>query len=167
MLAYRCRPRHLNMEGKLRDCVTCHWSAISGLEDVKDDSRPDRPSTSKTDDNIEEISNLVPSDHQLSTRAIADGVEIDKERDYVYETNFSYNSFGIQNVCAEMVFKILILEPQEDRKNVGTNTLNTIENNPKLLKRSMTCVESWFFTYKPETNPCTGQRTPNDSQKIS
>ena len=41
-----------------------------GREHVEDDSRPDRPSTSKTDDNIETISNLVRSDRRLSIRAV-------------------------------------------------------------------------------------------------
>lgn len=35
-----------------------------GREDVQDDSRPGRPSTSKTDDNIEKIGNLIRSDRQ-------------------------------------------------------------------------------------------------------
>ncbi|EGI60514.1 FLJ37770-like protein, partial [Acromyrmex echinatior] len=49
-----------------------------GREDVEDDSRPGRPSTSKTDDNIE-IGNLVRSDRRLSIRAIGETVGIDKE----------------------------------------------------------------------------------------
>ena len=48
-------------------------------EDVEDDSRLGRPSTSKTDDNIETIGNLVRSDRRLSIRAIAETVGIDKE----------------------------------------------------------------------------------------
>ena len=38
-----------------------------GLENLKDDSCPGRPSTSKTDDNIEKIGNLVRSDRRLSS----------------------------------------------------------------------------------------------------
>ncbi|EGI58630.1 FLJ37770-like protein [Acromyrmex echinatior] len=50
-----------------------------GREDVEDDSRPGRPSTSKTDDNIETIGNLIRSDRRLSIRAIGETVGIDKE----------------------------------------------------------------------------------------
>ncbi|KAG5316744.1 GVQW3 protein, partial [Acromyrmex insinuator] len=50
-----------------------------GREDVGDDSRPGRPSMSKTDDNIETIGNLVRSDRRLSIRAIGETVGIDKE----------------------------------------------------------------------------------------
>ncbi|EFN86740.1 Putative uncharacterized protein FLJ37770, partial [Harpegnathos saltator] len=50
-----------------------------GREDVEDDSRPGRPSTSKTDENIEKVGNLIRSDRRLTIRAIAETVEIDKE----------------------------------------------------------------------------------------
>ena len=50
-----------------------------GREDVEDDARPGRPSTSKTDKNIEKIGNLVRSDRRFSICAIAETVGIDKE----------------------------------------------------------------------------------------
>lgn len=50
-----------------------------GREDVEDDARPGRPSTSKTDKNIEKIANLIRTDAGLSVRAIAENVQIDKE----------------------------------------------------------------------------------------
>lgn len=50
-----------------------------GREDVEDDARPGRPSTSKTDENIEKIANLIRTDAGLSVRAIAENVQIDKE----------------------------------------------------------------------------------------
>jgi len=57
----------------------------------------------------------------------------------------------MQKVGAKMVPKILTFEQQEPRKNVCTDTLNAIENDPNLLERIITCDESWFFTYDPET----------------
>ena len=44
-----------------------------------------------------------------------------------------------------MVPKILTFEQQEARKNLCTDTLNAIENDPNLLERIITCDESWFF----------------------
>lgn len=117
-----------------------------GQEDVEDDSRPGRPSTSKTDDNIEKIGNLVRSDRQLSIRTIAETVGIDKES----VRQILHNNFNMQKVCAKMVPKILTFEQQEARKNVCTDTLNAIENGSNLLERIITC-KLWFFTYDPET----------------
>uniref|UniRef100_A0A0K0E1H9 HTH psq-type domain-containing protein n=1 Tax=Strongyloides stercoralis TaxID=6248 RepID=A0A0K0E1H9_STRER len=48
-------------------------------EDVEDDSCPSSLSTSKTDENIEKVGNLIRSDCWLTIRAIAETVGIDKE----------------------------------------------------------------------------------------
>ncbi|GFT52210.1 protein GVQW3 [Trichonephila clavipes] len=50
-----------------------------GRQDVEDDSRPGRPSTSKTDENVEKVASLIRSDRRLSIPAIAETVNIDKE----------------------------------------------------------------------------------------
>lgn len=57
----------------------------------------------------------------------------------------------MQKVCAKLVPKILTIEQKEARENVCTDTLNAIENDPNFLERVITCDESWFFTYDPET----------------
>ena len=101
----------------------------------------------KTDDNIEKIGNMVRSGRRLSIRAIAETVGIDKE----CIRKILHNNFNIHKVCAKMVPKILTFEQQEARKNVSTDTLNAIENDPNLLERIITCDKSWFFTYDPET----------------
>lgn len=93
-----------------------------GREDVQDDSRPGRPSTSKTDDNIEKIGNLIRSDRRLSIRAIAETVRIDKES----VRQILHNNFNMQKVCAKMVPKILTFEQLEARKNVCTDTLKAL-----------------------------------------
>ncbi|GFX43394.1 protein GVQW3 [Trichonephila clavipes] len=50
-----------------------------GRQDVEDDSQPGRPSTSKTDENVEQVASLIRSDRRFSIRAIAETVNIDKE----------------------------------------------------------------------------------------
>ncbi|KAJ8961712.1 hypothetical protein NQ318_021312 [Aromia moschata] len=46
---------------------------------IEDDPRPGRPSTSKTDENIENIGKLIREDHLLSIRGLAEIIEIDEE----------------------------------------------------------------------------------------
>ena len=142
-----------------------------GQEDVQDDSRPGRSSTSKTDGNIEKIGNLIRSDRRLSIRAIAETVGIVKES----VLQILHNNFNMRKVCAKMVPKILTLEQQEACKNICTDTLNAIENDTNLLKRIITCDESWFFTYDPETKrqslhwkslSSLSQKSINDQVKI-
>ncbi|MGP1955718.1 MAG: hypothetical protein ACTS8W_02520, partial [Arsenophonus sp. NC-PY1-MAG3] len=50
-----------------------------GQQDVEDDLRPGRPTTSKTDDNVKKVANLIRIDRQLSICAVAETVGIDKE----------------------------------------------------------------------------------------
>ncbi|GFV15654.1 mariner Mos1 transposase [Trichonephila clavipes] len=118
-----------------------------GRQDVEDDSRPGRPSTSKTDENVEKVACLIRSDRRLSIRAIAETVNINKE----CVRQILHDNLNMQKVCAKMVLKILTFEQQATRKNVSTDILDVIKNDPNLLKKVITCDESWFFTYDPET----------------
>ncbi|GFS88083.1 protein GVQW3 [Trichonephila clavipes] len=118
-----------------------------GRQDVEDDSRPGRLSTSKTDENVERFASLIRSDRLLSIRAIAETVKIDKE----CVRQVLHDNLNMQKVCAKMVPKILTFEQQATRKNVCTDILDAIKNDPNLLEKVITCDESRFFTYDPET----------------
>ena len=50
-----------------------------GREEIGDDQRPGRPSTSKTDANTEKFGETVRHNRHLSIRAVAELVKIDKE----------------------------------------------------------------------------------------
>ncbi|GFW67047.1 FLJ37770-like protein [Trichonephila clavipes] len=58
-------------------------------------SGPDDPSTSRADDKIVKITNLIHFDNPLSTRAIAETVGIDKS----YVRQILCNNFGMQKIC--------------------------------------------------------------------
>ncbi|GFW37001.1 FLJ37770-like protein [Trichonephila clavipes] len=88
--------------------------------------------TSKTDDNIEEIGNLVRFDYRLRIRAISGTVGIDKKS----LQQILHNKFGMHKVYAKMMPKTLMFEQQEARKTVCTETLNFIENTLDLLKNN-------------------------------
>ncbi|KAJ8956931.1 hypothetical protein NQ318_014350 [Aromia moschata] len=53
--------------------------ALNGRETTEDDPRPGRPSTSKTDGNIEKIGKVIREDRRLNIRGLADIIGIDKE----------------------------------------------------------------------------------------
>ncbi|GFV50045.1 protein GVQW3 [Trichonephila clavipes] len=72
-----------------------------GRQYVEDDSRPGRPSTSKTDENVEKVASLIRSDRRLSIRAIAETVNIDKE----CVRQILHDNLNMQKVCAKMVQK--------------------------------------------------------------
>ena len=52
-------------------------------EEVKDDHRSGRPSTSKTNENVERVRQKVQSDRRLTIRMIADELVINSERVWI------------------------------------------------------------------------------------
>ncbi|GFV60152.1 putative mariner transposase [Trichonephila clavipes] len=104
-----------------------------GRQNVEDDSRPGCPSTSKTDENVEKVASLIRSNRRLSIRAIAETVNIDKE----CVRQILHDNLNMQKVCAKMVPKILTFEQQATRKNVCTDILDAIKNDPNLLEKGI------------------------------
>ena len=47
-----------------------------GREDVNDDARPGRPSTSTTDENIEAVKKMILDNRRITIREVADDVGI-------------------------------------------------------------------------------------------
>ncbi|GFV69830.1 FLJ37770-like protein, partial [Trichonephila clavipes] len=111
------------------------------VQNVEDDSRPGRPSTSKTDENVEKVTSLIRSDRRLSIRAIAETVNIDKE----CVRQILHDNLNMQKVCAKMVPKILTFEQQATRKNVCTDILDAIKNDPNLLEKVKSALKGTRF----------------------
>ncbi|GFU20161.1 protein GVQW3 [Trichonephila clavipes] len=135
-----------------------------GRQDVEDDSRSGRPSTSKTDEDVEKVASLIRSDRRLSIRAIAKTVNIDKE----CVRKILHDNLNMQKVCAKMVPKILTFEQQATRKNVCTDILDAIKNDPNLLEKVITCnVNPGFLRMirKQSANPCIGRLQLHMEQK--
>ena len=57
-----------------------HRRSREGREEVEDDHRSGRPSTSRTDENVERVGQKVRSDRRLTVRMIADELGITSER---------------------------------------------------------------------------------------
>ncbi|KAJ8941345.1 hypothetical protein NQ318_004789 [Aromia moschata] len=108
-----------------------------GRETTEDDPRPGRPSTSKTDENIETIGKLIREDRRLSTRELAEITGIDKEcvRQILHE------SFNMRKFCAKMVPKLLTSEQKGSKINICADIPN-IGPDSGLLDTVITCDES-------------------------
>src|SRR5215510_9624548 len=74
-----------------------------GTESVPDEERPGRPATSRTEENIAKIRQIVRENRRLTVRSIAEQVNIDREtvRKIVTE------DLDLRKVCAKMVPKEL------------------------------------------------------------
>ena len=115
-----------------------------GREEIGDDQRPVRPSTSKTDSNVEKISEIVRQNRRLSIRSVAELINIDKEN----VRQILHNNFNMKKVCSKMVPRLLTPEQKEIRMNICADILQNIENDPNFLENVITCDESWFFSVR-------------------
>ena len=57
----------------------------------------------------------------------------------------------MKKVCSKMVPRLLTAEQKEIRMNICADILQNIENDPNFLVNAITCGESWFFQYDPES----------------
>ena len=68
-----------------------------GREEIGDVQRPGRPSTSKTDTNIEKVGEIVRQNRRLNIRAVAELSNIDKET----VRQILHNNFNIKKSVFE------------------------------------------------------------------
>ncbi|KAJ8956526.1 hypothetical protein NQ318_019246 [Aromia moschata] len=80
-----------------------HKAFAEGQEDVNDENRAGRPSTSSSDDNVKRVRGLLNTDRRLSVRLISETLDITKT--IVHE--IVSESLGMRKVCAKLVPNVL------------------------------------------------------------
>ena len=103
-----------------------HKRFREGKEDMEDDPRSGRPTTSRTNENVERVKEKVRSDRRLTVRMIADELNMNSERVWRIITE----DLGMMKVCAKIVPRLL---------NDGQNALSIrqflAENNIAVLEQ--------------------------------
>ena len=132
----------------LRTCFfEWHRRFKEGREEVEDDHRSGRPSTSRTDENVERVRQNVRSNCHLTVGMIADELGMNNERVWRIITK----DLGMRKICAKMVRTLLNEGQKERRVQVCQDILEQLETEPNLLKRVASGKESWIFDYDPLT----------------
>lgn len=80
-----------------------HKCFKNGREKVEDDPNSGLPSTSKTDDNIARVKQLVRNDRRLTVRMFGEGLGLNRES----VRKILLDDLGMPKMCAKMVPKIL------------------------------------------------------------
>ena len=80
-----------------------HRRFKEGREKVEDNHKSGRPSTSRTDENVEHGRQKVQRNHRLTVRMIADELGMNSER--VRRT--ITEDLGMRKICAKMVSRLL------------------------------------------------------------
>ena len=86
-----------------------HKAFLDGRESVEDEPRCGRPCTSKTDENVTKVRDLVRYDRRLTVRMISSVLNLNCQTVYGILTF----ELGMQKICAKLVPIILTNEQKE------------------------------------------------------
>ena len=106
-------------------------------EELEGDQSSGRPSTSRTDKNLERVKQKVRSDCSLTVTMIAD--ELITE------------DLGMKKIWAKMILRLLNEGQKERPVQVSQDILEQLETELNLLNRRVTGDESWIFECDPFT----------------
>ena len=127
----------------------CYNKFKEDRKDVNDDARPSRPSTSRTDEDIEAVKKMRLDSHRITIRVVADDVDISFG---LCEAIFT-DLLGMKRAAAKIVPKLLNFKQKQRRMDIAQEILTTFNDDSDLLKKVKAGVESWLcmaMTLKPE-----------------
>ncbi|UYV67987.1 hypothetical protein LAZ67_5002717, partial [Cordylochernes scorpioides] len=124
-----------------------------GREDVSDEERAGRPSTSTTDEKINEVEKMILANRRITVREVAEDLNISIGSCH----SIFINDLGMRRVAAKFVPKLLNCDQKQHRMNVANEMLDSVRDDPNLLQRVITGDEAWVYGYGVETKAQSSQ----------
>jgi len=124
---------------------------------LEDKPRPGRPSTSRNNENVQKIREIVREDRRRTIENISlmSGVSWSSVQRILTE------DLGMTRVAAKFMPRILTEDHKEQRVEACRQMKNQIELDPNFLSKIITGDESWCYGYDPETKQQSSQwKTP-------
>ncbi|UYV67192.1 hypothetical protein LAZ67_4004295, partial [Cordylochernes scorpioides] len=118
-----------------------------GREDVNDEERAGRPSTSTTDEKINEVEKMILANRRITVREVAEDLNISIGSCH----SIFINDLGMRRVAAKFVPKLLNCDQKQHRMNIANEMLDSVRDDPNLLQRVITGDEAWVYGYDVET----------------
>jgi len=113
---------------------------------VKDDARSGRPSTARTDENVESVRRLVTENRNTTLQVIADCLNIGEETFRQIVTK----GLGKRMICTKFVPHALTAEQKQEHV-VYCQDLLLMGQDERFLENIITGDETWFFDYNLAT----------------
>ncbi|XP_032053001.1 protein GVQW3-like [Aythya fuligula] len=131
-----------------RSCVF-EWHKLfqEGRERVEDDDRSGRPLTSKTNENVSRVKNVLNRVRRMSIRMIADDLSIPQTQ--VFE--MAKENLAMRKVCAKFVPRVLSEEQKANRKTICQYLLHHVNEEPDFLDNVVTGDKTWVSEYDTES----------------
>ena len=114
---------------------------------MEDEPHVGKPSTSKTDDSVEErVRSVVRSFRRLTLRMISNELNLNQFTVHQILTQ----DLNMRKVCTKMVPKNLTTERKASRRDVCLDLLDHLERESEFFSRVITGDESWVLEYNPQ-----------------
>ena len=131
-----------------------------GREDLKDDEREGRPSTSVNAENVAAIQNILEKDRRISVEFIAKEFNISQGSAYAILTDH----LGLSKLSARWVPKALRDDQLAQRADLSLTLLTTIERDEMdFMEKIVTGDETWIHQFDPESKIQSKQWLPKGS----
>ncbi|UYV63674.1 NOS1 [Cordylochernes scorpioides] len=133
------RPKMLQKAFK-DDCISrslsgkWHEALKEGREEVADEPRSGRPTTARTDENVDRVLEVLRTDRRLSIQQIADTLHMSTFVVHGIVTE----DLQMRKVCAKLVPKVLTQDQKELRVLRSQELLDLIQNEPDSLNSVVT-----------------------------
>ncbi|UYV65531.1 hypothetical protein LAZ67_3004610 [Cordylochernes scorpioides] len=124
-----------------------------GREDVNDEERAERPSTSTTDEKINEVEKMILANRRITVREVSEDLNISISSCH----SIFINDLGMRRVAAKFVPKLLNCDQKQHRMNIANEMLDSVRDDPNLLQRVITGDEAWVYGYDVETKAQSSQ----------
>ena len=124
-----------------------------GREDVEDNAKSGRPSTSMTVEIVKKIKEIVLSNRRITIREVAEEIGISFGSCHA----IFKDTLGLRRVAAKFVPKLLNFQQKLNRKNISEESLAAVNEDPNLIKRIITGDETWVYGYDVETKAQSSQ----------
>ena len=102
-----------------------------GREDVNDEERAGRPSTSTTDENIDEVQKIVLVNRRSTVREVAEDLNISIGSCH----SIFANDLGMTRVAEKFVPKLFNFDQKQHRINIAQKILDSVRDDPNLFQR--------------------------------
>ncbi|UYV72816.1 hypothetical protein LAZ67_10000875 [Cordylochernes scorpioides] len=124
-----------------------------GREDVNDEERAGRPSTSTTDEKINEVEKMILANRRITVREVAEDLNISIGSCH----SIFINDLCMRRVAAKFAPKLLNCDQKQHRMNIANEMLDSVRDDPNLLQRVITGDLAWVYGYDVETKAQSSQ----------
>ncbi|UYV80593.1 hypothetical protein LAZ67_19000888 [Cordylochernes scorpioides] len=114
------------------------YKMFSEGRDVNDEERAGRPSTSTTDEKINEVEKMILANRRITVREVAEDLNISIGSCH----SIFINDLGMRRVAAKFVPKLLNCDQKQHRMNIANEILDSVHDDPNVLQRVITGDEA-------------------------